>query len=291
MEGSLVRSDRDLFSAGSLVRRCQQLTQWVKSASSLRKPRPELLRNLQPSPSAFDDTPQGTGTALIVGVGPGLGEAVAERFASAHMNVAVACRKAERLDKLAVSSNARRRTRLCLRRDRRTIVKELFGHVCHDFAVPDVVVYSIQGFARCAAIAVEAAAFEEYWRQNCLGAFLVAKEAATRMLERGSGTIILVGSSSGVSARENHLTLAVGKFGLRALSHVLSRELGGRGIHVAHLIIDADIKENDLFGPEVPQAEPAHLAELIHMLHRQPRSTWTSELDARPWNERFWEHC
>ena len=109
------------------------------------------------------------------------------------------------------------------------------------------------------------------------------------MLPDGRGTIILIGSTSGSVARADHLTLAVDRFGVRAPTHVMARELGPRGIHVAHLIIDADIKENESFGPDVPQADPEHPAEMVSMLHHQPRSAWTSDLDARPSNERFWE--
>lgn len=141
------------------------------------------------------------------------------------------------------------------------------------------------------AIEIATHVFEDYWRQNCLGAFVLAREAAVSMLPAGRGTIILIGSTSGLIARADHLTIAVGKFGLRAISQVLARELGPKGIHVAHLVIDADIKENELYGPDIPQAEPAHLAELVSMLHRQPSSAWTSELDARPSNEHFWQHC
>ncbi|MEF8749433.1 MAG: SDR family NAD(P)-dependent oxidoreductase [Candidatus Accumulibacter propinquus] len=42
---------------------------------------------------------------------------------------------------------------------------------------------------------------------------------------------------------------------------------------------------------EFPQSQPEDLAETICFLHRQPRTAWTSEIDLRPWNERFWEHC
>jgi hypothetical protein len=92
-------------------------------------------------------------------------------------------------------------------------------------------------------------------------------------------------------ARADHLNLAIGKFGLRAIAQVMARELWPEGIHVVHCVIDADIQE-DAPDPEgAPQTLPEDVAELIYGLHGQPRSCWTSELDVRPWNERFWEHC
>ncbi len=203
-------------------------------------------------------------------------------------------RQAARLDPLAehLQSGTTRRVRAyACDATRETAVESLFASVEHEMGVPDLVVYSLQGFARALALDVEVCAFEDHWRQNCLGAFIVARAAGRRMVERGHGTIVLVGSTSGMVARPNHLTLAVGKFGLRALAHVLARELGPRGVHVVHLVVDGDIKEDELHGPHVPQLEPTHLADLVLSLHRQSRTTWTSEMDVRPYNEEFWVHC
>ena len=88
-----------------------------------------------------------------------------------------------------------------------------------------------------------------------------------------------------------HLNLAVGKFGQRALAQVLSRELWPAGIHVAHVVIDADILETDSFDDRHPHSDPGHIAQSVLAVHRQPKTAWTSEMDLRPWNEKFWEHC
>ncbi|MEO8935391.1 MAG: SDR family NAD(P)-dependent oxidoreductase [Burkholderiaceae bacterium] len=233
-------------------------------------------------------------TAVIVGVGPGLGEALARRLATQGMHVAMLARNAERLDPLArelqQKTPARVRAYACDATSERSL-NDAFALIVADMGEPTFVIYSLQGFARRLAVDVQVEAFEEHWRQNCLGAFIVAREAGRRMMPVNRGTIVFVGSTSGVVARPEHLSLAVGKFGLRAMAHVLAREWGPLGIHVAHLIIDADIKEDDVHGPEIPQADPNDLATLIHSIHQQPRSAWTSELDARPWNEKFWEHC
>jgi NAD(P)-dependent dehydrogenase (short-subunit alcohol dehydrogenase family) len=106
----------------------------------------------------------------------------------------------------------------------------------------------------------------------------------------GRGTIILAGATSGIIGRRGYLNLAVGKFGLRALSQVVARELGPKGIHVVHVLIDGSIAEDPQPSSE-PELRPEHLAELFWALHRQPSSCWTSELDARPSEEKFWEHC
>jgi NAD(P)-dependent dehydrogenase (short-subunit alcohol dehydrogenase family) len=102
---------------------------------------------------------------------------------------------------------------------------------------------------------------------------------------------VFVGSTSSLIGRAGHLNLAVGKFGQRALAQVMARELWPRGIHVVHAVVDADIAEEPLQAATTPQSDPSHIAAAILALHRQPKTAWTSELDLRPWNERFWEHC
>jgi NAD(P)-dependent dehydrogenase (short-subunit alcohol dehydrogenase family) len=140
------------------------------------------------------------------------------------------------------------------------------------------------------AVDMEVDAFEDCWRTNCLAGFIVARQAAREMLPLGYGSILLVGSTSALLGRENHLSLAVGKFGLRATAQVMARELWKQGIHVAHVVIDADIREP---GNEsnLAQSDPVDIADVIYSVHRQPRSAWTSEVDIRPFNEKFWEHC
>jgi NAD(P)-dependent dehydrogenase (short-subunit alcohol dehydrogenase family) len=233
-------------------------------------------------------------TALIVGVGPGFGVAVARKLAASGMNLALASRNAERLDPLVAdlskTTQGTVRAYGCDATDERS-VEELMSLVARDMGVPHLVIYSVQGFDLTRSVVdIDVPAFEECWRQNCLGGFLVAREAARRMLTVHRGTIILVGSTSGILARAGHLNLAVGKFGLRAIAHVMARELCPSQIHVVHLIIDADIKEEPVEADE-PQALPEDISELVYVLHKQPRSSWTSELDVRPWNEKFWEHC
>ena len=77
----------------------------------------------------------------------------------------------------------------------------------------------------------------------------------------------------------------------RALAQVMARELSSAGVHVVHMVIDADIGEDDQINGADPQANCDDIGSLVYSLHNQPRSTWTSEIDARPWNEAFWQHC
>jgi NAD(P)-dependent dehydrogenase (short-subunit alcohol dehydrogenase family) len=231
--------------------------------------------------------------ALIVGVGPGLGIALAKRLAKDGMVVVMASRNAERLDRLADEIRGAGGIAVAYGCDAtsETSVSELFQHVCSRHGVPNLVVYALQSFGPGKAVDIELPAFEDCWKHNCLGAFLVARQAARSMIPLARGTIVLTGSTSSLLGRAGHLNLAVGKFGQRALAQVLARELCPQGIHVAHLIIDADINEGSGSNDGQPQAEPEHICESVLSLHRQPRTAWTSEADVRPWNETFWEHC
>jgi NAD(P)-dependent dehydrogenase (short-subunit alcohol dehydrogenase family) len=170
-------------------------------------------------------------------------------------------------------------------------VVDMFRHAVSDLGAPTLVVYAVQEGARVRFLDADPITLEQAWRSNCLGAFIVAREAARRMVEQRQGTIVFVGATSGLIGRSRYVNFAVGKFGMRALAQVAARELGPEGIHVAHLIIDAEIPESDDQEVSTPTMKARDIAEVVYQLHRQPRSAWTHELDARPFDETFWEHC
>ncbi len=232
--------------------------------------------------------------AIIFGVGPGFGFALARRLVQAGMHVALVSRQSSHLSQLASELNAiagsqRARIFSCDVCDERG-VREVLARLQREIGVPTLAVYSVQNSVPGQAIEIATDAFEDCWRSNCLGGFIVARECARIMKPRHSGSILLVGSTSGLFGREGHLSLAVGKFGLRALAQVMARELWREGLHIAHFVIDAGILEPGKEDNET-MSDPSDIAEVVYSIHRQPRSAWTSEIDVRPWNETFWEHC
>ena len=231
--------------------------------------------------------------SVIVGVGPGLGESLVVRLAEAGHRVVAVSRDIARLNPLIASLKSHEMDVTAYSCDAtdEMAVRKLFSYVGDRYGVPNLVVYSVQYFAPGRVIDVELPAFEDGWRNNCLGGFLVAREACRAMRAKQRGTIILVGSTSSLFAREDHLNLAVGKFGLRALSQVLAREVWPLGIHVAHLIIDAEIDEGVEGNVDRPKANPDNISNAVFFLHQQPPDTWTNEMDIRPSQEVFWEHC
>ena len=233
------------------------------------------------------------GTAVIVGVGTGFGYSLAKKLASDGFDIALLSRNADRLSLLCEELRQRgvKAHSYGLDATHETDVKDIFKKVVERHGTPSMVVYSLQEFTPGDVLDVSVPAFESSWRHNCLGAFLVSQEAARAMSPSGRGSIFLIGSTSSIIGRAGHLSLAVGKFGQRALAQVLCRELWPVGLHVAHVLIDADIRRPNVMSTEAVQSDPDDIAISILALHNQPRSAWSSEIDLRPSNEQFWEHC
>jgi len=228
-------------------------------------------------------------TALIVGAGVGLGAALVRAFAGAGMAVAAARRGTEALAPLADEVGARAYP---CDVTREAEVEALFEAVTADLGAPDVVAFNAGAFVRKGLLDTTADEFERCWRVGCLGGFLVGRAAARLMVPRGSGSILFTGATASLRGGANFHNLAVPKFGLRALAQSMARELGPRGVHVAHVIIDGQIlseRHAALVAERPPDGllSPDAIAENYLHLHRQHRSAWTQELDLRPWVERF----
>ena len=155
----------------------------------------------------------------------------------------------------------------------------------------DLVVYNASGRARGPIVDLDPAAVEQAVKVTAFGGFLVAQQAARRMVKQGHGTILLTGASAAVKGYPNSSSFAMGKFALRGLAQSLARELQPKNIHVGHIVIDGGIaKESDPRanerGPD-GLLDPNAIAETYLALHRQPRSAWAWEIELRPWIENF----
>ena len=235
-----------------------------------------------------------TEVALVIGVGPGLGMALCRRFAGAGMKVAMSARREAPLKALADELIAASEIAHAYESDAtdESAVARLFDKVNADLGKPDLVVYNTGAFQRASILEASAADFERCWRVGCLGGFFAGREAAKIMVARGSGTILFTGATASLRGSAQFFNLAVGKFGLRALAQSMARELSPQGVHVAHVIIDGQIagpRYADLVKERGPDAlvDPNAIADTYYQLHCQARSTWTQEIDLRPWVERF----
>jgi NAD(P)-dependent dehydrogenase (short-subunit alcohol dehydrogenase family) len=222
-------------------------------------------------------------TAVVVGAGPGLGNALVRRFAEAGMNVAAVSRKGRLPDMIKHRDLVRSYACDATVGDE---VIEMFARVTGELGSPDLVVYNVGTWDRAGILDISDDLFLQAWRTGCFGGFLVGREAVRSMLPRERGTIIFSGATGSIRGGAGFAAFAVPKFGLRALAQSMAREFGPRGLHVAHVIIDGMIDQEGGAGSEGVLV-PAAIAEAYYQLHRQERSAWTHEIDLRPVGEKF----
>lgn len=228
-------------------------------------------------------------TAVVFGVGPGLGWALAQRFAADGMAVAMAARNRDKLERLRDGAGLANTTAHACDVTRAADVAAVFDALGR---APDLVVFNAGAYEPGGILDIDPADFERCWRVGCLGGFHVGQQAARRMVPAGRGTILYTGATASLRGSARFANLAVPKFGLRALAQSMARELGPRGVHVAHVVIDGQIatpqaRERQPDRDPATMLDPEALAETYLSLHRQAPSTWTFELDVRPAVETF----
>lgn len=230
----------------------------------------------------------------VVGVGPGLGRALAVRFARGGFAVALVARRGESLrpvqDEIESFGGAVR-SYVGDVADEKS-VGTTFARIREEQGEPEVLLYNAGAFQAGGILELTATDFEQAWRVNCLGGLLAAQAVVPGMLERGRGSIIYSGATASLRGSARFAGLAVGKFGLRALAQSMARELGPKGIHVAHVVIDGGIdtpRVRTMLAGRDPQTllAPMAIAENYWNLHAQDPSTWSQEIDLRPSVEKF----
>ena len=232
--------------------------------------------------------------AAVLGVGPGLGAAVARRFASEGFAVALMARTEESVTAVREEIENGGGTALPVSTDATNpdSVAAAFERVRAELGDPEVFVYNAGAFQMGGVLEVSPAQFDECFRANCAGAFYAAREVLPAMVEAGHGTVLLTGASAALRGKARFSALAVGKFGLRALAQSMAREFGPQGIHVLHVIIDGQIntprmREMSPDREEHTLLSPDAIAETYWRLHSQDHTAWTLELDLRPSVESF----
>jgi NAD(P)-dependent dehydrogenase (short-subunit alcohol dehydrogenase family) len=225
--------------------------------------------------------------ALMVGAGAGLSASLARLFAHEGIKVALAARSIEKLGALCTETGAR--AFACNATDHAE-VERLFGLVEREIGTPDVVVYNASARARGPFLDLVPAEVAQAITVSAFGGFLVAQEAAKRMLPKKHGAILFTGASASVKGYAQSAPFAMGKFALRGLAQSMARELSPQGIHVAHFVIDGGIRSASRVEPaDRPDSmlDPDAIALSYWNVLQQPRSAWTWELELRPWVEKF----
>ena len=224
---------------------------------------------------------------LIVGAGLGLSASLARQCHTAGMKVALAARDGEKAGAVAKETGASLH-----RCDASSIedVAALFTALDDSIGTPDLVVYNPSARLRGQITDLDPEATRAAIEVTCFGAFLVAQQAARRMLARGSGSILFTGASAGVKGFANSSVFAMGKFGLRGLAQALARELQPQNIHIGHFVIDGGIaseRQDRQDDGSDRMLDPDAIAEAYLQFHNQHRSAWAWEVELRPWVEKF----
>jgi len=236
--------------------------------------------------------------ALVIGAGDATGGAIARRFAREGYFACVTRRNAEKLQPLvdAIEAAGGRARGFASDARKEEEVVALIEQIESTLGPIEVLVFNIGANVRTGILEESARKYFKIWEMACFSGFLNAREVARRMVTRGRGTIIFTGATASLRGRDGYAAFAGAKHALRALAQSMARELGPRGIHVAHPVIDGAI-DTAFIRENFPERyalkdrdgilDPEHIADQYWMLHRQPRDTWTHELDLRPWMETF----
>ena len=219
--------------------------------------------------------------ALIVGAGPGLSASFARLLAGRGHKVALAARDTGKLQALAQQTGAS--LHACDASEPASVAA-LFDAV----GSPGIVLYNASGRQRGPLTELDPEAVRKAIEVTAFGAFLVAQQAARRMLAAGGGCIMLTGASAGVKGFPQSAPFAMSKFALRGLAQSMARELHPQGIHVVHVVVDGAIRSAGR-AETAPDShlDPDAIAVTMAAMLDQPRSCWTDEIAVRPWVERF----
>ena len=227
---------------------------------------------------------------VVVGVGPGNGEAIARAFAEAGCAVALLARRTELTERIAVALPGAR-AYACDITDEAQVMK-VFAHIAEDMGAVDTLVYNAGKGVWGAVDQIDADGFEQAWRTNTLGLFLASRQVIPAMKASAAGNIVVIGATASRRGVAGTAAFAPAKMAQRGLAESMARYLGPLGVHVSLIVVDgivggpetraqfADRAADAFIDPEAVAATALHLT-------RQDRSAWTFELDVRPFNERW----
>lgn len=242
-----------------------------------------------------------THTAVVAGVGPGLGESLVRRFVAEGCSVGMFARSGETIEELEANLAAdvddeadASGEALAVPTDvtDESQVREGFERVREAFGPVDVLVNNASAGSWKGLLDASSEEFARPFEVNGLGAFHCSREAVSDMLANDGGTVIFTGATSAIRGRGGAIGFSAAKFAARGMAESMARELGPEGIHVAHVVVDGQIAnprtlERAADRDEETFVAPDAMAESYWHLVEQDRSAWTLELDLRPHVEEF----
>ena len=245
---------------------------------------------------------EGRGVAILVGAGDAIGAAVARRFAKGGYTVCICRRDAAKsqalVDELKAAGFGAHAFSIDARQEAE--VQKLFADVENNIGPIEVCLFNAGSNVNKPLLETTEKLFFKAWEFACYGGFLVGREAARYMLERGRGTMLFTGATASVRGSKGFSAFSSAKFGLRAVAQAMARELGPKNIHVVHLLIDAGVDSEAIHqrmkaatgidAREIPPdslTKTRSIADAYWFAHHQARDGWTHELDLRPSVEKW----
>jgi NAD(P)-dependent dehydrogenase (short-subunit alcohol dehydrogenase family) len=223
-------------------------------------------------------------SVLIVGAGTGISASLARALSAAGLRVGLAARDVKKLALLAGEAKAQT---FAVDASDPAAVARLFEDADLQLGEIDVVVYNASTRLRGPIAELNPEDVRHALEVSAFGGFLVTQQAARRMTPRGQGAILLTGASASVKGFALSAAFAMGKFALRGLAQSAARELGPKGIHVAHFVIDGGVRSATRPDKGDSMLDPDGIAQTYVDILRQPRNAWSFEVELRPWVETF----
>ena len=223
-------------------------------------------------------------SALIVGAGSGISASLARALSAAGLRIGLAARNVNKLAALAAEAKAQT---FAVDAADPGAVARLFEDADLQLGEIDVVIYNASTRTRGPIADLNPEDVREALEVSAFGGFLVIQQAARRMTPRGHGAILLTGASASIKGFALSAAFAMGKFALRGLAQSAARELGPKGIHVAHFVIDGGVRSATRPDTGDRTLDPDSIAQSYIDVLRQPRNAWSMEVELRPWVEAF----
>ena len=236
-------------------------------------------------------------SVLVLGVGPeeGLGVALCKAFAAEGYSVFGCGRSEENMDALnKIKTEKGKITGLVGDVTKEEDVEKIFDAVDKKSKNLSSVIYNAGNNNAKPFLEMDLPFFQDLWEVCAKGAFLIAQQAIPRLVNNKGGSLIFTGATASLRSKPPFTAFASAKSAERSLAQGLAKEFGSKGVHVANVIIDGIIDGDkvNLRFPEFAASKGedgklniAHIADNFLMLHNQKRSTWSFELDLRPWSE------
>jgi NAD(P)-dependent dehydrogenase (short-subunit alcohol dehydrogenase family) len=223
-------------------------------------------------------------SVLIVGAGSGISASLARSLSRAGLRVGLAARNVKKLAPLAAEAKAQT---FAVDATDPAAVARLFEDADLKLGEIDVVIYNASTRVRGPIVELDPEDVRRSIEVSAFGGFLVTQQAARRMTPRGHGAILLTGASASLKGFALSAAFAMGKFALRGLAQSAARELGPKGIHVAHFVIDGGVRSASRPDEGDRTLDPDGIAQTYLDVLRQPRNAWSMEVEVRPWVETF----